>query len=478
MAATALIFTSCGEEYLHTEPTTSLSEEFLLSSLPGCQTLLNGIHRATYQYYSAHDRFGQKAVDVMMEALGDDSYPTERGYGWFVGFYQWTTHRNASDGTLGWVWAYYYDIINNANLLLTNLEEMEVPSSLENQRLNYMAQALTFRAHSHYMLVQLYAERYLIGGNNSQPGVPLSIVPNPGAQERSSVEAVYTQVYADINKAIEYFENGGKSFTSGATVGVGHLTYQAAYAIKARIALTTGKYSDAVTAAQSARTGKTLQTNYTYGWNKVGSEWIWGSYLIDEHQTSYASFFSHMDPSFGGYCSLGNHRILPKYLYDDLDDTDTRKATYVTASGKQRVGAKFTGRGEWTNDYLYIKAGEMYLIEAEAQARLGNYSDAKTPLETLIKARCGGSDPYDIASIADADLLDQILFHRRIDLWGEGQRWLDLKRMNVACDRSSHIGNTDQLLPAVEIVPASDSRWQFRIPIQEMNSNPHMTQND
>ena len=120
----SLLALGCSEDYLVTAPTASVTEADMLNSLTGAETVLDGINRATYYFYGAHDLFGQKAIDYSLDCLSDDFYPTERGYGWFVGWYQWLEHRNAQGAGLEFVWSYYYDIINNANLVIKNVEAM------------------------------------------------------------------------------------------------------------------------------------------------------------------------------------------------------------------------------------------------------------------------------------------------------------------------------------------------------------------
>ena len=472
----SLMVFGCGKDFLNTNPTTSLKEEYLMSSLSGCQTLLDGIHRHTYRFGSNHDEFGQKSVDHTLDRMGDDCFPTERGYGWYVGQYQFTTTRNITASWLYYCWGYYYDIINNSNLLITNLEALEVDDALMNRKRNLLAQAYTYRAHSHFYLVQLFAKRFEPGGQNGHLGVPLSLVPNPGAQERSSVQALYAQINSDLDLAIKYFGEGGRNISRP---NASHINYNTTLAIKANVALTQGNWAVARDNAALAKTGYALASDYSYGWNKVGSEWFWGAVLIDEQQTSYASFFSHIDPYFGGYASLGNHSKVSIELYDFMDDSDLRKQLFTTVQGKTRIGYKFSGWGEWTNDYLYMKAGEMYLVEAEARCRLGDEDGAKNLLDLLIRSRTeDGGNPYPLESLSGANLLDHILMQRRADLWGEGRRFLDLKRLNIDLDRSSHEFETDQLLPATKLIPAGDVRWQFLIPDQEMRTNPFMVQNE
>ena len=75
----------------------------------------------------------------------------------------------------------------------------------------------------------------------------------------------------------------------------------------------------------------------------------------------------------------------------------------------------------------------MYLNEAEALARLGRNSEAQQALFDLIITR----DPaYTKSSNTGDALVEEILLQRRIELWGEGFRYFDLKRMNLPLDRS------------------------------------------
>ena len=342
---------ACSKDYLETAPTASVAEKDLFSTLTGAQTLLDGIHRYTYYYGGAHDKFGQKAIDYAMDCLGEDFYPTERGYGWFVGWYQYIEHRNINSANVEYVWAYYYDIIQNANLILSNIDNISVFEAQIPLKNNIKAQALTYRAYAHYMLVQLYADRYNYEtGVNTHLGVPIKLVPDAEPLPRSTVAQVYTQIKKDLTDALALFAN------SSARVNLSHINVNVCNAIAARVAITTGDWANAVTYAKAGRAGRTLEADYGYGFNKASTEWIWGALLIDEQQTSYASFFSHIDPNFGGYAALGNHKLISTSVYNFMSNTDVRKSLFKPVGAKPLVGFKFTGWGEWTNDYLDRKS--------------------------------------------------------------------------------------------------------------------------
>jgi len=474
--AAALLFTmGCSKDYLERVPTSSVTLEDMFSSLTGAETAIQGMNRATYQYYDSHDRFGQKSIDLAVDLLGDDMYQTERGYGWFVSWYQYIEHRNINSANLEYVWSYYYDLVNNANLILANVDKCSDAALYPDEVQFIKAQALTYRAYSFYQLVQLYADRYdyTAGATNSQLGIPLPLVPSPDGLARSTVAQVYTQINKDIDDAITFFEASGSDRSDKSDIN-----WNVAQGVKARVCLTTGRWADAVTAAQNARDGYDLTEDNQSGYNDYkDSEWIWGAHIIDEQQTSYASFFSHIDPYFGGYASLGNHKILSKEVYDYMSATDIRKTMFVrwytsATAYKDRCGIKFSGWEEWANDYLYMKAGEMYLIEAEALARQSLDTDAQDVLFELMANRDPG---YVKSSLTGDALIQHILMERRADLWGEGQRFFDIKRLNIALARGADQDIT--LANGVMNVPAGDKLFVFLIPKQEMDSNPKMVQN-
>ena len=179
ISVTLFYITGCKKDYLERVPTSSLAEKDLLSTVVGNQTLLEGINRLTYTFYSTHDRFGQKSVDMIVDLLGEDFYQTERGYGWFVSWYQYIEHRNVTSANLEWTWSYYYDLVDNANIILANIDNCTDATLTANiPKVQFIkAQALTYRALSFYQLVQLYADRYNIGATNSQLGIPLVLQP-------------------------------------------------------------------------------------------------------------------------------------------------------------------------------------------------------------------------------------------------------------------------------------------------------------
>ncbi|RYZ24764.1 MAG: RagB/SusD family nutrient uptake outer membrane protein, partial [Chitinophagaceae bacterium] len=103
-------------------------------------------------------------------------------------------------------------------------------------------------------------------------------------------------------------------------------------------------------------------------------------------------------------------------------------------------------------------------IEAEALARQGGQdAAARQALFTLAKQR----DPnYVLSTNSGQTLINEIMIQRRVELWGEGFRFYDLKRTNSPLDRTG--GNHNNTLAQKMNEPAGSLNWQFLIPRAEI----------
>lgn len=171
-------------------------------------------------------------------------------------------------------------------------------------------------------------------------------------------------------------------------------------------------------------------------------------------------------------------------LYDQIPAGDVRKTVFTPPTSTSTTDPAYNQKkhqvpnaGSWAADYLYMRAAEMYLIEAEALARQGQDNTARTVLETLVKTRDAA---YSAASLSGQSLLDEILIQRRVELWGEGFSLFDIKRLKVGLNRPSGAGNhgAPNFNPSVYTTPAADPRMIFRVPQRELDNNSNLTPAD
>jgi hypothetical protein len=249
-------------------------------------------------------------------------------------------------------------------------------------------------------------------------------------------------------------------------------------------------WATAAQMANEARQGFSLMSNaqYLQGFNNyTNPEWMWGSRQVADQTTYFYSFFAYMSADFNSTNIRTDPKAINSLLYEQISATDIRKqlwdptgtnTAFPTPPGGSRypyMNRKFLsggGSGSSIGDVPLMRVAEMYLIEAEAKARLGQDAAAAQVLFTLAKQR----DPnYVLSTNTGQNLINEILIQRRIELWGEGFRFYDLKRLNMALNRNG--SNHNPAVATTMSVPAGDKQWQFLIPRSELNTNSAAVQN-
>jgi starch-binding outer membrane protein, SusD/RagB family len=485
MLALVLSF-GCAADYLDTVPTDAVSASQVFTTTKNALSALNGIHRSMFIRYDSQGQPGEGGVMIVREVLAEDVVMTGVANNWFVSTSRWLIHRNENAGDVRFIWRFYYQIIGNANMIIANIDNAAGPQVEKNE---IKGQALAYRAWAHFNLVQLFGERYKEGGGNSQLGVPIVLEPITVGGARNTVEEVYASVNADLDAAMGLLTTRRNAKS--------HLNINVVKGIKARVALTQGKWADAAKFANEARAGYNLMngSQILEGFNNVDNpEWIWGSKQVDDQQTFFASFFAYMSLNFNSTNIRGNPKAINRLLYNKITNTDVRKKLWDPNASKSALRdpfidqvtlSSFTKRDYMNRKFIaqanassvgdvpYMRAAEMYLIEAEALARGGNSGQAAQVLFQLASQR----DPaYTLTSKTGDALIDEIMTQRRIELWGEGFRFYDLKRLNLPLDRngSNHVAS---VISSKYDEPAGSINWQFQIPIAELNANPLMVQN-
>ncbi|MGE4334034.1 MAG: RagB/SusD family nutrient uptake outer membrane protein [Macellibacteroides sp.] len=486
MASTVLL-SGCSEDYMETSPTDQVSETIVSGSLDNLYIALNGIHRSLVrQYLSSQSCGGEPSMNIYRDVLGDDLVHPSTGNSWFLSDLRWVSHRNPNATSTKYPFYIYYQFILNANLILQNVDKVQ----LTDQKLHdgVKGEALCFRAWSHFNLVQLYAKRYDPAGSNSQLGVPYRKEANTDGMARNTVEECYQFINEDLDEAIELLKN----YTAKATT---HFSLKVAYGLKARVLLTMGNYPEAAKFADlSIKTaeadGNKLMnsTELMSGFATIltdTDEAMWAANTQDDQTIYFYSFYAYMSWNFNASAIRAVPRCINSVLYNKISNTDIRKkwwdptgtaAVPATTYKKYKYqNRKFTAKATSNSvgDYAYMRLAEMYLIKAEALARSGQVEEAQN---TFTKFAITRDPSYVASSTTKEQLAEEIMIHRRVELWGEGFRFTDLKRLNLPLDRT---GSNHEAAIAIKLSePAGSKEWQYMIPQDELNANPLMTQNE
>ena len=487
VAGLFLIPTSCSKDFLETRPTDQLAAGDVFNSLTGAWGAINGVHRSMFiQYNSVQAHGGMAGLYLYIDFMGTDLVFNNTASTWFLGTYRWVDHRNERSNTVLY-WTNLYRLISNANQIINNIDNIAGPDA---EKRAIKGQALTYRAWAHFMLVQLYADRFVPGGANGHDGVPYMEEITFVGKPRNTVAEVYTKINADLTAAITNLEGFTRANKS-------HINKSVAQAIQAQVALVQGNWNQAAVSANAARQGYSFMSTAQHqeGYSvQSNPEFMWCHYVQEDQTMYFYSFYAQISHNYNSTIIRVCPKSITKELYDQISATDVRKTFWypnAVATGQPAVppsgvranymNSKFKsvsvsdGRG----DFPWVRVAEMYLIEAEALARqAGKEELAKDVLYLIARNR----DPQYVRSTNTGQaLINEILVQRRVELWGEGRGFTDLKRLNLPLVRPSsgtagqgaHVASFATVLD----VPAGGNIWTWMIPRGEIDTNPNLSQN-
>ena len=474
LLAILVTMASCDKDYLETKPTSSVSDQVIFTNTTDAWKAIEGMHRFLYrQMYGSQALGGISGNMIFMDALGEDLVMTGQSNGWFINEYRWINHRLVTSNICYYNYLYFFSFISNANQILA---QIDAATGSDADKKAIKGQALAYRSWAYFMMIQLFGERFDKTKPNNGLGLPMRTEPTVGATPRVSVAEIYTQINKDIDEAITLLGTARRDRS--------HININVAKGFKARIALAQQNWTVAAQMASEARQGFTLMnsTQYLEGFNNyTNPEWIWG-YRQQEDQTTYFySFFAYMSCNFNSTNIRTNPKAINSKLYNQIAPLDIRRQLWDPTGTNTQFPIPLNPNGSRfpfmnrkfrvpntalsIGDVPLMRASEMFLIEAEALARNGQDAEARQALFTLAKQR----DPnYVVSSNSGQALINEIMIQRRVELWGEGFRFYDLKRLNEPLDRTG--ANHNASLVGVTQVPAGDISWQFLIPQAELNN--------
>jgi len=379
-------------------------------------------------------------------------------------------------------WGTSYNLINDANILITGVEEETIPSDELRQ---FRGEALALRAFALHHLVRVFGyEPGQTPTTGQGAGFDLGVVIRSEAvlnresadfRPRSTVSAVYDQIISDLNQSLNLLSQGDAGTVT-------FVTQPAVEAMLARVHLYAGNYDLANQFATDAlnNTPATLAQP-----GDVAS-------MFDEStgMNPEAIFIAPVDPNTEGQ---GINNALNSYtatqwvaqvptqsLMDMYSSGDARLAWYarcfddnsnssvsclathpdITVEGSMGQDSlvtletqKWNGeKGNFADDLPFFRVSEMLLIQSEARIK-GAPGDPLDPINTLRAARNLGP----LAAVDEQDILDE----RRREFAAEGHRFFDLKRLGRTINKPDELGLSD--------VTFNDFRVLDNIPFDEVS---------
>ena len=188
-------------------------------------------------------------------------------------------------------------------------------------------------------------------------------------------------------------------------------------------------------------------------------------------------------------------------LYKLISGTDERKTAWFRGaipSDEEKTASSYTSYCQIkfkmadyttrTGDYLLMRAEEMILIKAEAECHQKEYDAARTTIKTLGNARDSKFEER-LAARTDANtynsdtnapletLMDEILFQRRVELWGEVGRIFDMQRLGLGYNRNYEGSNHTEKV-TTKNTNAASPLFILPLPQSEIDGNENITSAD
>lgn len=492
--------TSC-QDQLDTNPTDKVSGNQVFADATSAEAAINGVYRMLYiAGWSSNwgsENCGQTAIQLLADLMGEDHLMLEQGQGWFYEDYRLNVHGDyaGNSGRSYSIWNFYYTMISNVNYIIASESTMAGdPNAVK----KIVGQAYAMRAFCYYYLIQLYQQTYK--GHENAPGVPVYTEPTVAGsvgKPRGTVQGVYDQINSDLAKATELLEGLEQSHKS-------HIDYYVAKGLQARAFLVQHKYSEAAAAAAEAlkKNGLSIASVADLGGNNniEVSDVMWGVGIIADQSSGFAGFFSHMDADAPGMYGSKARKCISTGLYNMISSTDDRLAWFRGKLKDEELKngsswasycqlkfkmADYTTR---TGDYILMRAEEMVLIKAEAECHLEQYATARNTIKELGTLRDNGfetrlagrtdSNSYNSnTNSALVTLMDEILFQRRVELWGEAGRIFDLQRLGLGYNRKYEGSNHTETVQTKNTEAASPL-FILPLPQSEIDGNENITDAD
>lgn len=484
---------SCGEDILRNDGVSGLSqptqfftdaqlEEGTLTNPEIPAAFVNGIYAQMIQTQTGgttnHDDFGQKGYDIYGDMLSGDMALTQSSFGWYRA--DITEFQSPLDFTRGrnrMVWRYYYRIIRSANTVIQSLGGNDFVPELPANKFA-MGQAKALRAHSYFYLTQYFQTEY----KPADLILPLYTEPLATNLPKSSADEIYTLMEKDLTDAIGLLNGFSRSAKNEINQDIAKMLLGYVLGAKGgrdqevanltRDVINSGNYTMLSPSELVAGAGG------VNGFDDVNSpSWMWGIDVTPTNGLGLVSWWGQVDAWSFSYAWAGDYKSIDKGLYDKIPADDSRKAQFFSNAASARFlqplfkfrapnSLGFGGEPRPISmDYVYMRVEEAYLLNAEANAKAGNDGLARTSLKALMARRVPNTSYID--GLSGQALKDEIYLQTRIELWGEGKSYLAMKR-----NKATTVRGSNHLSFVGVAIPYNDERMEFQIPLDEIQNNP------
>ncbi len=347
-----------------------------------------------------------------------------------------------TDSEMEGIWGYGFKVvdrtvrtINGGTALLSADPDM---SSSDKATIYYnLSQCHALRALAYFTMAQYFCYPYSAG--TAAKGLPI-VKDKPveafANATRASLGDTYAFMLEDITKALEYSELAGSR-----SMQYFYMNKAAIYALKARVNLYMGQYTEAETAAKKAIELKN-KGNATYTDLAPSDETylnMWASLTVTDEDIFTLSKTADDNLSANSLNMLyGSYEgTVSSYAKTFFNATDLRANLIGTVDGNSGSCMKWQGleTSQATSNIPIFRKSEMALIVAECEARAGHIAEAQKYLgytakrDTQYAAADGSCDLSKLPADKES-LLDFIWKESTREFFGEGHFLREARRLD------------------------------------------------
>ncbi|MDA6071779.1 RagB/SusD family nutrient uptake outer membrane protein [Flavobacterium sp. AC] len=467
----------------------SSCDEFL-SEVPDNRTQINTPEKISELLVTAYPNRTYMAIaETMSDNVFDSALPgsdldNKQSYNWEM-------QTQFAEDTEAAFWNSSYKAIAAANQALEAIDQLGNLTSLNPQK----GEALIARAYSHFMLVQLWANRYNPATAATDLGVPYITEPEGALlvkYKRNTVKEVFDFIEKDINEGLKYVTSNYKEPKY-------HFNVEATKAFASRFYLVKGDWDKVLEFSNGLGSKPTTLRDYA-AFNAVAFAQMPIEYSKVEQATNLLVAYpeSIWSRSFTNRFTLAGNKV---DLILGKETSLFNKAWLIRAAGQYKGGQtvlvpklyeyfKYTnltaGVGDPYTSTVLLSNDEFFLNRIEAHVMKNQITEANAELEYFLATRTSGYNPATdkltqakviekFPVIADeftpfypltpvqASYIKAIAEARRRDFLHEGVRWFDIKRFNLVVEHDTfEFGQVSRH----NVLVKDDKRRALQIPVR------------
>ncbi len=451
ISAIALFFTACGDSYLAIPPEDNLTLEEFMGTPEKAQQLLNSSYNALR---SGNFMGGQ--MQFMSDLMSDNINGDLITNGDWLAHYTRTT-----DIFLGTTRTMIHDggkVAARVNQLIENIDIVQGLSETDRSRM--IAEGKFLRALAHFEMVRFFGQPYGYTTNNTHPGISIRTTYGNDTVPRSTVHQVYQQVIQDFTEAMNDLPVSNN----------GYATSWAAKGYLAKVYFQMNDFTNAYAMANDVIENGGFMLADSIDRFKTGgtTENVFALLSTDFYNDNSGGYFYNIyrpDPSTGFPQAIASKDVWNASLLNPGDYRNKWFAINNEGEDNEFVTvAKFPVVEVEFNVPLVHLTG-LKLIRAESAAEESQNLDQARQDISDIRQRANLSALS--ASANEASIIAAARFERRLELFGEGNRLHEMKRIAVRNQPDLRIRGAIWDCPGLVC----------QLPSNELQGNPSLTPN-